>query len=74
VLDREAELVRFHGENHGINSKPTVRRTLYTMMLQWFDKHLRDQPESWEARWGEDGERKREKREQTTDLGSRARR
>ncbi len=53
-LGREAELVRFHGENHGINSKPSVQQTSDTIILEWFDKHLRDQPEAWKARWQAD--------------------
>lgn len=53
-LGREAELVRFHGENHGINSRPSIQRTSDTIILEWFDKHLRDQPEAWKARWQAD--------------------
>ncbi len=51
MLGREAELVRFHGENHGINSRPSVTRTLYGVMLDWYDKHLRGWPEGWRVRW-----------------------
>ncbi|MDQ6828697.1 MAG: S9 family peptidase [Gemmatimonadota bacterium] len=51
MLGRDAELIRFYGENHGINSKPSVTRALYGVMLDWFDKYLRDRPEQWAARW-----------------------
>ena len=53
-LMREAELVRFQGENHGINSRPSVSRTHDEILLEWFDKHLRGEPQAWAARWDED--------------------
>ncbi|HEX7050026.1 MAG TPA: S9 family peptidase [Longimicrobiales bacterium] len=55
MLGREAELVRFFGENHGIGSTPSVARTRDTMILEWFDKHLRGRPAAWAARWGAAG-------------------
>ena len=51
MLGREAELVRVQGENHGINSKPSVEEGRDAVMLDWFDKYLRDRPEAWRARW-----------------------
>ena len=51
MLGRDAEYVRVYGENHGINSRPSVTRTLYGTMLDWYDKWLRAEPEAWSARW-----------------------
>lgn len=51
MLGREAEYVRVYGENHGINSKPSITRTLYGTMLDWYDKQLRAEPDAWMARW-----------------------
>lgn len=51
MLGREAELVRVKGENHGINSRPSVEYLRDEMLLEWFDKQLRDQPAAWAARW-----------------------
>ncbi|MEP7382140.1 MAG: prolyl oligopeptidase family serine peptidase [Gemmatimonadota bacterium] len=51
MLGREVELVRVQGENHGINSRPSVEEGRDAVMLDWFDKYLRDRPEAWVARW-----------------------
>ena len=51
MLGRPAEYVRIYGENHGINSRPSVTRTLYGTMLDWYDRWLRREPEAWTARW-----------------------
>ena len=51
MLGREVELVRVAGENHGINSRPSVEEGRDGAMLDWFDKYLRDRPEAWGARW-----------------------
>jgi dipeptidyl aminopeptidase/acylaminoacyl peptidase len=51
ILGVPAELVRFPGEDHGISGLWSNRVTHRTMMLEWFDRWLRDQPEAWEARW-----------------------
>jgi acylaminoacyl-peptidase len=51
LLDRPVELVRVEGENHGINSRPSVERQLATMMLEWFDRYLRGRPDAWTHRW-----------------------
>ena len=52
MLGREAELIRVAGENHGINSKPSVEYLRDAIMLDWYDKYLKGQPEAWAARWG----------------------
>ena len=51
MLGREVELVRVKGENHGINSRPSVEYLRDAMLLEWFDKQLKGQPEAWAARW-----------------------
>jgi dipeptidyl aminopeptidase/acylaminoacyl peptidase len=51
MLGDDAEYVRVYGENHGINSKPSVTRTLYGTMLDWYDFKLRGEPAAWTARW-----------------------
>jgi len=53
MLGREAELVRVKGENHGINSKPSVEQLRDAIMLDWFEKQLKGRPDAWAARWGE---------------------
>ena len=53
MLGREAELVRIKGENHGINSKPSVEQLRDAIMLDWFDKYLKGRPDAWAARWSD---------------------
>ncbi|MFN8574046.1 MAG: S9 family peptidase [Gemmatimonadaceae bacterium] len=55
MLGRETELVHVQGENHGINSRPSVEYTRDRIMLDWFDKYLKDRPAAWAARWGPGG-------------------
>lgn len=51
VQNKVVEFVRFYDENHGINSKPSIRLESQKMMLEWFDKYLKNEPESWQYRW-----------------------
>ncbi|MEJ2366909.1 MAG: prolyl oligopeptidase family serine peptidase [Acidobacteriota bacterium] len=51
VLQRPCEYVRFRGEGHGIAKKPSDYYTSYRMMLDWFDRYLKDQPDAWNWRW-----------------------
>jgi dipeptidyl aminopeptidase/acylaminoacyl peptidase len=51
MQDKMVELVLFPGENHGISGSLANRVLHRTMILEWFDKFLRDQPAAWEARW-----------------------
>jgi dipeptidyl aminopeptidase/acylaminoacyl peptidase len=51
MLGRDVEYVRVYGENHGIDSRPSVTRTLFGTMLDWYDKGLRAEPTAWMARW-----------------------
>jgi len=51
ALDREVELVTFPGEGHGIAGSFTNWVTSRTMLLDFFDRWLRDQPEAWNERW-----------------------
>lgn len=59
VQGKEVAYVRFPGEDHGIAGNFENYIAHREMMLEWFDKHLKGQPEAWEARWKkESGERK----------------
>ena len=51
VLGRDVELVTFPGEGHGIAGSWKSYTGHRTMMLEWFDRWLKDQPEAWDARW-----------------------
>ena len=51
MLGREVELIRVQGENHGVNSRPSVEEGRDGAMLDWFDKYLRERPDAWRARW-----------------------
>jgi len=53
VLGKDVAYVRFPGENHGIASTTDKYILHRRMILEWFDKHLKNQPEAWEARFGE---------------------
>ena len=53
VQGKEAAYVRFPGEGHGIVGKFENYIAHREMMLEWFNKHLKDQPEGWEIRWEE---------------------
>ena len=60
MLGRDTELIRFFGENHGINSKPSVQHNRDQILFEWFDMYLRDRPDAWRHRWkDEDGGPKR---------------
>jgi dipeptidyl aminopeptidase/acylaminoacyl peptidase len=49
--DRPVELVLFPEEGHGLSGTFAARIGHRTMMLEWFDRFLRDQPEAWHSRW-----------------------
>ena len=51
VLDKPVEMVLFPGEDHGISGTWENRTAHRTMMLEWFDRWLKNQPEAWEDRW-----------------------
>ncbi|MGC8724588.1 MAG: S9 family peptidase [Acidobacteriota bacterium] len=51
ILGRPCEYVRFAGEDHGINGKPSNRMASEDMMQEWFDKYLKGEPEAWSYRW-----------------------
>ena len=53
VLGREVALVKFPGEDHGLAGKPQNYIAHREMMLEWFDKYLKQQPQGWERRWNE---------------------
>jgi len=47
LLNKEVEYVRFKGEDHGILGTDENRILLPRMMLAWWDKDLKNQPEAW---------------------------
>ena len=51
VLGREAEMVTFPGEGHGIAGRWASDVAHRTMMLEWFDAWLKGRPQAWEHRW-----------------------
>ena len=51
MQDRPVEMVLFPGENHGIASTFSVLTEQRGMLLDWFDRWLRDQPRAWNDRW-----------------------
>jgi dipeptidyl aminopeptidase/acylaminoacyl peptidase len=51
VLGTPVELVLFPGEDHGIWSARQHRDAHREMIVEWFDRFLRDQPGAWDARW-----------------------
>jgi len=51
LLDRPVELVRFPDEDHGLRGSWENRVAHRTMLLEWFDRYLRGQPQAWEERW-----------------------
>jgi dipeptidyl aminopeptidase/acylaminoacyl peptidase len=51
VQDKPVELVLFPGEGHGISGSFANLEAHRTMLLEWFDRWLRNQPEAWEERW-----------------------
>ena len=53
LLGRDVEYVRFKNETHNINVKFENLIEHREMMLEWFDKYLKDEPEGWSARWKE---------------------
>jgi dipeptidyl aminopeptidase/acylaminoacyl peptidase len=53
VQGKEVAYVRFPGEEHGIASNFKDYIAHREMMLEWFDKYLKGQPQAWEARWKE---------------------
>jgi len=51
LLGREVSYIRFKGEDHGILGTDENRRLLPQIMLAWWDKYLKGQPEAWDAVW-----------------------
>jgi len=51
TLDKPVEMVLFPGEDHGISGSWDNRVAHRTMMLEWFDRWLRQRPQAWEDRW-----------------------
>ncbi len=51
VLGRDVDMVTFPGENHGIAGTWADYTGHRTMMLEFFDRWLKQQPQAWEHRW-----------------------
>jgi dipeptidyl aminopeptidase/acylaminoacyl peptidase len=51
VLGKEAAYVRFPGEDHGIASSRDKYVLHRRMIVEWFDKYLKNEPGAWEERW-----------------------
>jgi dipeptidyl aminopeptidase/acylaminoacyl peptidase len=51
VLGKEVAYVRFKDEDHGIAGKRSNLLAHRAMILEWFDKYLKDQGEAWDDRW-----------------------
>ncbi len=51
ILGSRVEYVMFSGEDHGISGTRQNRETHRTMILEWFDKYLKNEPEAWDHRW-----------------------
>ena len=48
ILGREVSYIRFKDEDHGIMGTDENRRLVPQLMLAWWDKYLKGQPEAWE--------------------------
>ena len=51
VLGKDVAYVRFAGEDHGISGSTKNLLAHRSMLLEWFDLHLKDRPEGWNLRW-----------------------
>ncbi len=51
LLGREVEFIRFRGEEHGIGGTDESQHAVPEIMLAWWDKYLKDQPEAWDNLW-----------------------
>lgn len=51
LLGKEVEYFRFAGEDHGIRGTDKNRHAVLEIMLAWWNKYLKDQPEAWEEVW-----------------------
>jgi dipeptidyl aminopeptidase/acylaminoacyl peptidase len=51
ILGREVEYIRFKNEDHGIRGSDENRVVVPKIMLAWWDKYLKDQPDAWKALW-----------------------
>ncbi len=56
VQRKNVELVSFPGEGHGLHVRWKDYVAHREMILEWFDRWLRDEPAAWEHRWKEDRE------------------
>ncbi|MBK6764925.1 MAG: S9 family peptidase [bacterium] len=50
LLGQDVVYARFQGETHNINTKYKNLLEHRQMMLEWFDKYLKNQPDAWDVR------------------------
>ncbi|MEW6455868.1 MAG: S9 family peptidase [Acidobacteriota bacterium] len=51
LLDKEVEFIRFKDEDHGIRGSDENQRAVPEIMMAWWDKYLKNQPEAWDNLW-----------------------
>jgi dipeptidyl aminopeptidase/acylaminoacyl peptidase len=51
VLNKDVVYIKWEGEGHGISSKPSSTRDSRQIMLEWFDKYLKDESDAWNEHW-----------------------
>ncbi len=51
LLGKEIEYIRFKGEDHGIRGTDENQRAVPEIMMAWWDKYLKDQPDAWDNLW-----------------------
>ncbi len=56
LLGQDVVYARFQDETHNINTKYKNLIEHRQMMLEWFDKYLKDQPGAWDSRMSSYGE------------------
>jgi dipeptidyl aminopeptidase/acylaminoacyl peptidase len=54
ILGKDVAYVRFMGQDHGIRGTPAHRQAVDELMLEWFDRYLKGEPEAWNHRWSEE--------------------
>jgi len=51
LLGREVNYIRFQGESHGIRGSDENRLLVPRIMMAWWDKYLKDQPDAYNNIW-----------------------
>lgn len=53
IQGKDVVQIRWNNEAHGVRSFPN-RIQNYSILLEWFDKYLKNQSEGWENRYKRD--------------------